>query len=66
MLRILLGKKSKEYTKLIQSLKKKKVIFGGFDERETYWYSVDKCNFLIEECRLDPSTIWFDHKSKSR
>jgi hypothetical protein len=52
-----IGKKVKEYTKPIQSLKKKKIIFGGFDERETYWYSVDKCNFLIEECRLDPSTI---------
>lgn len=61
-----IGKTVKEYTKLIQSLKSKKIVFGGFDEREIFWVSIDKVNFLVEEFRLDPSTKWYDHKSKSR
>lgn len=61
-----IGKTVKEYTKLIQSLKSKKIVFGGFDDREIFWVSVDKVNFLVEEFRLDPSTKWYDFKSKSR
>ena len=47
--------KCKEYAKMIQSLKEKKIVFGGFDESEIHWITVDTVNFLTQEFRLDPS-----------
>ena len=40
--------KSKEYAKHIQSLKKKKIVFDGFDDEEIHWISVDTVNFLSQ------------------
>ena len=58
-----LRNKSKEYARMIQSLKDKKIKFEGFDQREMYWISVDTVNFVTEEFRVDPSSDWFDWKS---
>ena len=43
-----LREKCKEYAKHIQSLKKKKIVFGGFDDEEIHWISVDTVNFLSQ------------------
>ena len=57
--------KTKEYVRMIQSMKEKKITFDGFDPSEVYWISVDTVNFRTQEFRLDPSTDWFDYKSHS-
>ena len=57
--------KVKEYGRMIQSLKSKKIKFGGFHPEEVYIISVDGVNFLTQEFRLDPSAKWYDHKSRS-
>ena len=46
--------KVKEYGKKIQSLKKYKIVFGGFHPEEVYIISVDGVNFSVNEMRLDP------------
>ena len=58
-----LRNKSKEYARMIQSLKDEKIKFEGFDQEEKYWISVDTVTFVTEEFRLDPSSDWFDWKS---
>jgi hypothetical protein len=58
-------KKVKECAKKIQHLKEKKIVFGGFDEDEFFIITVDGVNFRTQEFRLDPSSKWFDHKTKS-
>ena len=57
--------KVKEYVRRIQFLKHKKIVFGGFDENEVFIVSVDGVNFRTQEFRLDPSSKWYDHKTKS-
>lgn len=57
--------KVKAYGKKIQSLKNDKIVFGNFHPKEIYIISVDGVNFSTQEFRLDPSSKWFDHKSKS-
>jgi hypothetical protein len=46
--------KVKDYAKKIQSLKKYKIVFGGFDPEEIYLVTVDGVNFSTQEFRLDP------------
>jgi hypothetical protein len=55
----------KQYAKLIQSLKPKKIVFGGFDEHDEFPFSVDCKHFLMDEFSLDPSSTWFSHKYHS-
>jgi hypothetical protein len=57
--------KVKETGKKIQSLKKAKIVFGGFEKDEVFIITVDGVNFRTQEFRLDPSSKWFDHKTKS-
>lgn len=52
----------KDYTKRMQSFKQKKIVFGGFDEREEYPYSLDGVHFPCEEFTTDPSSKWYTHK----
>ena len=57
--------KVKAYARMIQSLKPKKIVFGGWDDDEIYILTVDGVNFKTQEFRSDPSAKWYDHKSKS-
>jgi hypothetical protein len=57
-----IGPKVKEYAKMIQSLKTKKIRFGEFDPDEIYIITVDGVHFVTNEFRLDPSGKWYDHK----
>lgn len=57
--------KVKEYARMIQSLKPQKIVFDGWEDDEIHIISVDGCNFMTQEFRLDPSAKWFDHKTKS-
>ena len=41
--------KTKEYIRMIQSTKEKKITFDGFDPSEVYWISVDTVNFQTQE-----------------
>lgn len=52
----------KEYTKQIQSFKPRKIVFGGFDEREEYYFSINGVHFPCEEFTIDPSSKWYTHK----
>ena len=47
---------TKDYARKIASLKKDKIIFGGFDELEIYLFGLDGVHFLTQEFRLDPSS----------
>lgn len=47
-----------DYAKRIQSLKEKKIVFGGWGEDEVHIISVDGVNFTTQEFRLDPSSKW--------
>jgi len=49
----------------MSSLTDIKIVFGGFDEKEMIAFSVDGVHFITSEMRLDPSAMWFDHKSMS-
>lgn len=55
--------KQKMYARRIQSLKEKKIIFGGFKDSEIHWVTVDTVNFRTFEFRKDPSTKYFNPKS---
>ncbi|KAL7537676.1 hypothetical protein ACHAXR_011645 [Thalassiosira sp. AJA248-18] len=57
--------KVKEYARKIQSLKTKKIVFGGWGDEEVHIITVDGVNFMVQEFRLDPGAKWFDHKTKS-
>lgn len=57
--------KTKECARKIQSLKPKKIVFGGWEDSEIHIITVDGVNFTTQEFRLDPHAKWFDHKSKS-
>ena len=57
--------KVNEYARKVQSLKRKKIKFGGFHPEEVHIISVDGADVLTQEFRLDPSSKWYDHKSKS-
>lgn len=46
-------------------VKEKRIVFGGFHSEEVHIISVDGVNFSTQEFRLDPSSKWFDHKTKS-
>jgi hypothetical protein len=54
----------KKYTKMIQSLKKKKIKWS-FKCNNRLKASIDCSNFITNEFRLSPSGQWFDHKSNS-
>jgi hypothetical protein len=54
----------RQYAKMIQSLKEKKIKFEFFHNKR-YIASIDCCNFRTNEFRLDPSNRWYDHKSNS-
>ncbi len=56
----------KSTAKKIQSLKCKIIVFGGFDEEEINWISVDGVNYPTQEFRTTPhafDTKFYDHKS---
>ena len=53
-----------EYGSLIEELSRKKIIFE-LKHDVTLGRSLDCCNFIVQEMRLDPSSKWFDHKSNS-
>ena len=55
----------KDYARKMASLKEKKIVFGGFDEDETFVFGVDGVHFQTQEFRLTPSSKWFDFKSNS-
>ena len=38
---------------------------SSFRDEEIHIITVDCVNFIVQEFRLNPSTIWFDHKSHS-
>ena len=53
-----------DYESLIEVLSKKKIVFELKHDLKL-GRSVDCCNFMIQEMRLDPSSKWYDHKSNS-
>jgi hypothetical protein len=48
---------------VIQCLKEKKVVWGGWEDDEIFIGSVDGVNCRIQEVRKDPGSKWFDYKS---
>ena len=54
-----------EYRFLIAKLSWKKIVFELMHGNLRLGRTVDCCNFMIQEMRLDPSSKWFDHKSNS-
>lgn len=53
-----------KYGFLIASLLRMKIIFD-LEHDVKLGRTVDCCNFMIQEMRLDPSSKWYDHKSNS-
>ncbi|KAL7432775.1 hypothetical protein ACHAXH_003898 [Discostella pseudostelligera] len=53
-----------EYVSLIEVLSRKKIVFD-LKHNVKLGRSVDCCNFMIQEMRLDPNSKWYDHKSNS-
>lgn len=53
-----------EYGSFIEVLSKKKIVFDLKHDIKL-GRSVDCCNFMIQEMRLDPHSKWYDHKSNS-
>ena len=53
-----------EYGYLIEDLSRKKIVFDLKDDL-TLGRSVDCCNFMVQEMRLDPNSKWYDKKSNS-
>ena len=53
-----------EYGSLIEVLSRKKIVFDLKHDIKL-GRSVDCCNFMIQEMRLDPHSKWYDHKSNS-
>jgi len=53
------------YGKMFQQLSRKIIRFEFKDDDGPYLFSLDTVNFLCCEMRLDPSSKWFDPKSKS-
>ena len=47
---------TQDYARKIASLKKDKIIFGGFDELEICLFGLAGVHFLTQEFRLDPSS----------
>lgn len=47
---------------MIQSLREKKIVFGGFEHEEIHWVTVDTVTFETQEFRNDPPTKYYDQK----
>ncbi|KAK1744412.1 hypothetical protein QTG54_004945 [Skeletonema marinoi] len=60
-----IGRKLKKVGKQMQSASKAVIVLdlNNFDPKEVIIVSVDCVNYATTEFRLDPSTMWFDHKS---
>ncbi len=46
----------------IQQLKAAKVVWGGFNEEDTFIITVDGTHCRIQEVRTDPGAKWYSHK----
>jgi hypothetical protein len=60
-----IAKSVANYVLSIKELSKMKIVFELKHASLALGRSVDCCNFMVQEMRLDPSSKWFDHKSNS-
>jgi hypothetical protein len=58
-------RKVRAYSIWISLLKQFKIVFGGFEDDDILFISVDGVHCMIDEPRRAPSSKWYSHKSNS-